>query len=86
MFNEKTKKMIDLNKLEAKIDRLFENETSDSLTKWLLNKRFGNINILLGNGRFVSMRSHKTPLFSNSQKPNFKQKENNFIPINRQAA
>lgn len=79
--------MIDLNKLEAKIDRLFENETSDSLTKWLLNKRFGNINVLLGNGKFVSMRSHKTPLFSNMQKTNFKQKENNtFTPINRQAA
>ncbi len=78
--------MIDLNKLEAKIDKLFENETSDSLTKWLLNKRFGNINILLGNGRFVSMKSHKTPLFSNSQKSNFTKKNNNFPPINRLAA
>ena len=78
--------MIDLNKLETKIDKLFENETSDSLTKWLLNKRFGNINILLGNGKFVSMKSHKTPLFSNSQKSNFTKKENNFISINRLAA
>lgn len=40
--------MIDLNKLDKEIDELFENETSDSLTKWLLNKRFGNINKLIG--------------------------------------
>ncbi len=78
--------MIDLNKLEAKIDELFENETSNSLTKWLLNKRFGNLNTLLGNGKFVSMKSHKTPLFSNSQKPNFTKKDNHSTPINRFAA
>ena len=78
--------MIDLNKLEAKIDELFENETSDSLTKWLLNKRFDNINTLLGDGTFVSMRSHNTPLFSNFQKHNFTKKENNFVPINRLAS
>ena len=31
--------MLDLNKLNEKIDKLVENETSDSLIKWLLNKR-----------------------------------------------
>jgi len=51
--------MIDLNKLDKKIDELFESETSDSLTKWLLNKRFENINVLLGNGSFVNMTSQK---------------------------
>ena len=33
--------MIDLDKLDKEIDKLFETETADSLTKWLLNKRFG---------------------------------------------
>ena len=80
--------MLDLNKLNEKIDKLFDNETSDSLTKWLLNKRFGNINILLGDGKFVSMESKKTPLFTNKQTPNFVQKNNapTFNPLNRQAA
>lgn len=80
--------MIDLNKLNKRIDDLFESETSDSLTKWLLNKRFGNINILLGNGKFVSMKSQKTPLFASTQKANFKQKDSNtnHPPINRLAA
>lgn len=31
--------MIDLDKLNNKIDNLFEQETSESLTHWLLNKR-----------------------------------------------
>lgn len=80
--------MLDLNKLNEKIDILFENETSDSLTKWLLNKRFRNINILLGNGKFVSMTNQKTALFTNTQTPNFIPKNNTptFNPINRQAA
>lgn len=80
--------MIDLNKLNSKIDKLFETETSDSLTKWLLNKRFGNISMLLGDGKFVNMRSQSTPLFSNKNKGNFNQKDNNIptTPINRLAA
>ncbi len=81
--------MIDLNKLNKKIDELFESETSDSLTKWLLNKRFGNISILLGNGKFVSMKSQKTPLFIPKKKVNFNQKDDNSPytpPVNRLAA
>jgi len=31
--------MIDLDKLEKRIDKLFETETSESLTEWLLNER-----------------------------------------------
>jgi hypothetical protein len=80
--------MIDLNKLNSKIDKLFETETSDSLTKWLINSRFCNISMLLGNGKFVNLRSHRTPLFSNKNKGNFNQKDNNIpsTPINRFAA
>jgi len=80
--------MIDLDKLEREVDKLFETETSDSLTKWLLNKRFGNINILLGNGSFVNMSTQKQPLFSNKSKAVFNNKNNysDSNPINRQAA
>lgn len=80
--------MIDLDKLDKEIDKLFETETSDSLTKWLLNKRFGNINVLLGNGRFVNMLTQKQPLFSNKSKAVFNNKNNysDNNPINRQAA
>jgi len=80
--------MIDLNKLDKEIDKLFETETSDSLTKWLLNKRFGNISVLLGNGSFVNMTTYKEPLFSNKGKPVFNNGNNysNINPFNRQAA
>jgi|JI102314A2RNA_FD_contig_31_10243555_length_1439_multi_7_in_0_out_0_3 hypothetical protein len=81
--------MIDLIKLNNKIDKLFETETSDSLTKWLLNKRLGNINMLLGDGKFVNMRELSAPLFSNKNKGNFNQIDNNIptnIPDNKLAA
>ncbi len=80
--------MIDLDKLDKKIDKLFENETSDSLTKWLLNKRFGNVNVLLGSGSFESMTTKIQPLFSNKSKAVFNNITNYFDdnPINRQAA
>jgi hypothetical protein len=80
--------MIDLDKLEEKIDNLFERETSDSLTKWLLNKRFGNINILLGEGSFVNMPTQNKPLFSNKNKAVYNSDNNysNNNPVNRQAA
>ncbi|MEN8123202.1 MAG: hypothetical protein ABFS35_22885 [Bacteroidota bacterium] len=80
--------MIDLDKLDKEIDKLFETETSDSLTKWLLNKRFGNINVLLGNGSFVNMSTQKQAFFSNKSRAVFN-KGNNYSgnnPINRQAA
>ena len=75
-------------KLDKKIDELFESETSDSLTKWLLNKRFGNISVLLGNGSFVNMASQKKHIFSNKEKAVYNQKDNysNNNPINRRAA
>jgi len=80
--------MIDLEKLDKKADELFETETSDSLTKWLLNKRYGNISVLLGNGSFVNMTSQKKPIFSSQVKVVFNQKSNysDNNPINRKAA
>ncbi len=82
--------MLDLEKIEEKIDSLFEKETSDSLTKWLFTKRFGKINILLGTGSFISMKGESSSIFSN--KPslnNFNSCSNSTFtdtPINRQAA
>jgi len=48
------KVMIDLEKLDKEIDELFEQETANSLLKWLLNKRLGNIDNLIGSGTFDS--------------------------------
>ena len=80
--------MIDLNKLDKEIDKLFETETADSLTKWLLNKRFGNTNALLGDGSFVNMSTIKHPFFPNKSKAVFNSKNNysDNNPINRKAA
>ena len=80
--------MIDLDKLDKEIDKLFEEETTDSLTKWLLNKRLGNINILLGNGSFINMSAISHPVFSNKSKAVFNNKNNysDNNPINRRAA
>ena len=81
--------MIDLEKLEKEIDELLESETSSSLTNWLLNKRFGNLNSVLGNGTFVSLESQKQPIFSNNKGTgNFNKSNNNSpnTPNNRRAA
>ena len=48
--------MIDLEKLENKIDALLEAETSNNLTRWLLNKRVKNLSVILGDGAFVSLQ------------------------------
>lgn len=81
--------MIDLEKLEKEIDELLESETSSSLTNWLLNKRFGNLNSVLGNGTFVSLQSQKQSIFSNNKGTgNFIESDNNSpnTPNNRRAA
>ena len=71
--------MVDLNKLDIKIDELLKSESSDSLTKWLMNKRMGNINNVLGDGRFVSLKSRSKPIIIRDNKSNFNQK-NTDIP------
>ena len=81
--------MIDLDKLEQEIDTLLEQETGSSLTKWLLNKRFGHLNNLLGNGSFVSMQRTSMSMFIPTKtNVNFTTKESSYknIPNNRRAA
>lgn len=83
-------KMIDLDKLEQEIDTLLEQETRSSLTEWLLNKRFGHLNNLLGNGSFVSMQRTSMSMFiPKKTNGNFTTKESSYsnsIPNNRKAA
>lgn len=81
--------MINLEELNNKFDKLFEDETSESLTKWILNKRYGKLNELLGDGVFVSLERKEKPFFlTKKQKPKFTQQngESPNTPINRQAA
>ena len=47
--------MLDLQALQAKIDNLWETETSDSLSNWLFQTRLSDINTIIGDGEFVSI-------------------------------
>lgn len=81
--------MVDLNKLNNKIDELMKNESSDSLTKWLMNKRFGNISNVLGAGKFVSLKTQNKPMIVGNSKNNFNQKDSDIptnTPLSRLAA
>lgn len=79
--------MIDLDRLGKKIDELLENETSSNLTKWLNNKRYGNLNTILGKGSFINLTSHNKSLFIKENKTNFSSGDNyDSVPQNRKAA
>ena len=47
--------MLDLKKLEDKLDKALANETSESLTIWLQEKRLRNHLQSLGEGRFENI-------------------------------
>ena len=49
--------MLDLKKLEEKLDLALANETSESLTKWFEEKRTRELLHSLGNGKFGSLNS-----------------------------
>lgn len=85
---EGTKTMIDLQELERKIDVLLENETKDSLTAWLLNKRFVNLTELLGKGTFVGLANQGTAIFVEQKLASFNQSPtySNVEYLNRNAA
>ena len=80
--------MIDLEKLERKMDEFLDNETPESLMEWLMNKRLGNYTKLVGSGRFVGLQSKRESVFSCTKRAKFKT-NNSFHstnPINRKAA
>jgi len=48
--------MLDLNKLESKLDKALANETADSMTQWLLKKRKMSYLTQLGVGEFEARK------------------------------
>lgn len=58
--------MLDLKNLEEKLDKALANETSESLTSWLQEKRLHTYLQLLGEGTFVNI-SHATSTVSKAQ-------------------
>jgi len=80
--------MIDLNELDKRIDELFETETSDSLTEWLLNERLGNVKILLGAGSFFDMVTTEQTLTFNKNHAVYNSENDCIknIPKNKYAA
>lgn len=52
--------MLDLKKLEEKLDQALESETTESLSSWLFSKRSNNFLAQLGDGDFSTLKS---PLF-----------------------
>lgn len=60
--------MKDLERMEREIDALLESETTESLTEWLLNKRYGNLYHILGKGKFVSTGREQSMHFKQSKK------------------
>jgi hypothetical protein len=77
-----------LNKLDKEVDKLLENETSESLTKWLLGKRNKSASKILSNGKIVNMKSKNDSLFLRYKNGNFNTPKSNdsFPPDNKCAA
>lgn len=49
--------MLDLNKLEQKLDAALSKETAESLASWLLEKRSKSFLLQLGNGQIETIKS-----------------------------
>lgn len=59
--------MLDLKKLEEKLDLALASETSESLTNWLQEKRFSNFLYSLGEGTFVNIFNNHTETLVGNQ-------------------
>jgi hypothetical protein len=64
----KEPKGIDLKAMEQKIDKLLEGETEESMTDWLMNKRYNSPDHRLFTAAVAAMQG----LLSNTSRPNFK--------------
>lgn len=60
--------MIDLKKLQQKIDDLWERETDESLLNWYVSKRFPAFKEILGEGSFEEINKHEFVLQIESRK------------------
>lgn len=80
--------MVDLKELENEIDNILESETKASLEEWLFNKRYKNINKLIGKGSFVSLKTEDVQFKPNFVQANYntKAKDTSSVPSNRFAA
>ncbi len=63
--------MLDLKKLEEKLDKALANETSESLTSWLQEKRLRTFLQSLREGTFSNINSTCSGKVIKSQKVNF---------------
>lgn len=63
--------MLDLKKLEEKLDKALANETSESLTSWLQEKRLRSYLQTLGEGTFVNNLSTNSSTFQKSYAVSF---------------
>lgn len=59
--------MLDLKKLEEKLDKALANETSESLTSWLQEKKLRTYLQALGEGTIEDISSSNTKTFPKSQ-------------------
>lgn len=64
--------MLDLKKLEERLDKALANETSESLTSWLQEKRLCAFLQSLGEGTFIDVASISSESVVNTQKIDFK--------------
>jgi len=77
--------MIDLKLLEAEIDEVLENETTDTLLNWLYEKRISDMKKRFGNGLFETLSSNNTienKKFKNDVVVLKVQPFNNTVPCN----
>jgi hypothetical protein len=63
--------MLDLKKLEEKLDLALANETSESLSNWLKEKRVKNFLQSLGEGEFAPISEVCSEVVTSNQKVNF---------------
>ncbi len=75
--------MIDLKKIEEKIDSLLETETKESLTNWLISKRSKKLNQILGRGTFVGLQNYISSIYSSDSNFTNVQSKNNIEAISQ---
>lgn len=61
----KIENMVDLKQLQAEIDKMWDNETDDSLINWITNQRVSNFKVLFGEGEFFPIFTGKKCLSAN---------------------
>ena len=71
--------MIDLKKLEERLDALFEQETEESFAKWLEEKKQKEVQSLLGNGIVETIKILKLNLGEVKVSPSIEDSSNTLV-------